>query len=103
MLLTDDTQEIESDSYFTFHQPVAATTSASKVVEVSSIQRTTCEGRDLLFTVQAMDHLFRVDREHATHAVYWPLVFLNIMIGPYVVNGACSCARVGRAIYVIFY
>ena len=42
--------------------------------------------------------LVRVDRNRATHAVYWPLVLLVHIIGPHMVNGACSGARVGRAV-----
>ena len=94
--VADDTQEIESDSYYTFHQLVPATASASTVVDAGSIERTVCEGFDLLFTTQGLDHLVRVDRRDATHAVYWPHVFLNHMIGPYLNNGAC-CR------YIIYY
>ena len=91
--VADNTQEIESDSYFTFHQLVPATASASTVVDAGSIVHTVCEGCELLFTTQALDHLVRVDRFIATHAIYWPLVLLNVIIGPYLINGACffSC------------
>jgi hypothetical protein len=80
---------------------VAATAGASNVVDAGSIEHTVCEGCELLFTTQALDHLVRVDRQHATHAVYWPLVLLNVIIGPYIFNGACCryiCCR-----YIIYF
>ncbi len=68
---------------------MAATTSASStVVDVDSIQRTVCEGRDLLFTTQAMDHLVRLERDIDERAIYLPLVLLVNIIGPHMVNGA---------------
>lgn len=101
MLLTTDTQEIESDSYWTFHQVVPATASASTVVDAGSIERTVCEGCELLFTTQGLDHLVRVNRRYGTHAFYWPLVFFNVIIGPYLVNGACCRAICCR--YIIYF
>ena len=69
---------------------MADTTSASStVVDVDSIQRTVCEGRDLLFTVHGMDHLERVERGKSDRALYWPLVLLVNIIGPHMVKGAC--------------
>jgi hypothetical protein len=69
-------------------KPVAAAARRDRdLADANCIERTTCEGRVLLLTTEAMDFWLRVDRDSATHAVYWPAALLPIIIGPFIFNG----------------
>ncbi len=50
------TQEIQADCYLTFHRPVVATARRQdRTADARCIELTTCEGRELLLTTEAMD------------------------------------------------
>ena len=59
LLLTRVTQEIQADDFWTFHQPVAADTVgcgvAQRLPDARCIERTICEGRELLITTEAIE------------------------------------------------
>ena len=87
-------QELEQENFWTFHRPVAAepNSSTNKVLDARFIQQTVCEDRDLLITTQTMDwwQLCRLDC--ATHALYWPLALLPIVLGPQIHHSAVARA-----------
>ena len=82
------TQEIQADCYLTFHLPVAATARRQDgIADANCVESTTCEGRVLLLTTEAMDYWLRVDRASScTHAFYWPAALWPVVIGPHLYN-----------------
>jgi hypothetical protein len=68
-------------------KPVAAAQRRNRDrADANCIEQTTCEGRVLLLTTEAMDFWLRVDRDSVTRAVYWPAALLLVIIGPHVYN-----------------
>ena len=97
-------EEKRTTNFWTFHRPVAAdqnsaiqqtwyvfSSSLFGVLTASSCRYEDCL---LLFRTAGMDCLETTAVGDATHCIYWPLVFLVVIIGPHLSNGECNRARV---------